>query len=140
MNKYPVIIADADAIIAIAHANDAHHMKAMQISEKLEHLQAQVLYPATAIAEAATFIERVLLNTAMAFGTVSLLTSLEAQVVEVNKQVLVEAIQHFSPHASKKNTMFDCIIAAIARREKADAVFSFDRFYKKNGFALAEEL
>jgi predicted nucleic acid-binding protein len=61
-------------------------------------------------------------------------------VVEVNKQTLIKASDYFSPKTSKKNTLFDCIVAALAEEYKADAIFSFDRFYSRNGFKLASEL
>jgi len=140
MNNYPIVIVDADAIIASENAGDFHHQKTMKILERLSVLHAQVLYPTTAIAEAATHMQRVLGDTERAYNTVMLMTKFETQVVDVGKQTLVEALKFFSPKTSKKNTIFDCIVAAVARREKADAIFSFDRFYKKNGFTLAEEL
>lgn len=64
----------------------------------------------------------------------------EVEVAEINKQTLIHALNYFSPITSKKNTLFDCIVAAVAEEYKADAIFSFDKFYKKKGFKLASEL
>ena len=47
---------------------------------------------------------------------------------------------YFNPDTSKKNTLFDCTVAAVAEEYKADAIFSFDKFYKSKGFKLASEL
>ncbi len=41
---------------------------------------------------------------------------------------------------SKHNTLFDAVVAATAKKYQADAIFSFDKFYKKQGFKLASEL
>ena len=140
MSKQPIIVVDADAIIAQTNPEDIHHHNANAISQNLVNINAQVIYPVTVIAEATTHMQRVLSNTTNAYGTVQLMTDSAAQVIEVNKQTLVTALKYFSPTTSKKNTLFDCIVAAVARDYKADAIFSFDKFYKKKGFKLASEL
>ena len=140
MNKQPIIIVDADALIAQTNSDDVHHQKANAISQNLININAQVIYPVTAIAEAATHMQRVLNSTASAHGTVQLMAEPASRVVEVNKQTLVNSLKYFSPSSSKKNTVFDCIVAAVAEEYKADAIFSFDHFYKTKGFKLAEDL
>ncbi len=69
MNKRPIIIVDADAIIAQTNPEDLLHKKATTISKKLIDMDAEVYYPVTAIAEAATHMQRVLNSNASAFGT-----------------------------------------------------------------------
>ena len=140
MNKQPVVIADADALIAQTNPADVHHQKANIISQNLINMNAQVIYPVTAIAEAATHMQRVLNNTASAYGTIQFMSEPTSQVVEVNKQTLANSLKYLSPSSSKKNTVFDCIVAAIAEEYKADAIFSFDHFYKTKGFKLAQDL
>ncbi|OGG11362.1 hypothetical protein A2Z00_04720 [Candidatus Gottesmanbacteria bacterium RBG_13_45_10] len=140
MNNQPVIIVDADAIIAQTNPEDVHHQKANVVSRNLIEMNALVIYPATAIAEAATHMQRVLNSTASAYGTAQLMSEADAQVAEVNKQTIATALKYFSPTTSKKNTLFDCIVAAVAQEYKADAIFSFDHFYVKKGFTLAENL
>jgi predicted nucleic acid-binding protein len=140
MTKPPIVIVDADAIIAQTNPEDIHHQKANLISQNLVNMHAQVIYPATAIAEAVTHMQRVLNSTASAYETTEIMTEKEAQVAEINKQTLATAIKYLSPTTSKKNTLFDCIVAAVAKEYKADAIFSFDHFYTKKGFKLAQDL
>ena len=140
MSKQPVVIVDADAIIAQTKLDDIHHEEATKISKNLIEMNAQILYPVTAIAEAATHMQRVLNSTASAYGTAQLMTDPLAQVTEVNQKTLITALKYFSPTTSKKNTLFDCIVCSVAENYKADAIFSFDKFYKKKGFKLASEL
>lgn len=140
MDRPPIVVVDADAIIAQTNPDDIHHKKANLISEKLISINAQVIYPVTVVAEAATHMQRVLNSNAGAYGTVQLMTEPGAQVVEVNKKTLADSLKYFSPKTSKKNTVFDCIVAAVAEEHKADAIFSFDHFYKSQGFKTAEEL
>ncbi len=140
MNNPPVVIVDADAIIAQTNPDDIHHQKANAISKNLIEINAQVIYPATAVAEATTHMQRVLNSTASAYGAAQLMSEADAQIAEVNKQTIAIALKYFSPTTSKKNTLFDCIVAAVAQEHKADAIFSFDQFYAKKGFKLAEDL
>lgn len=136
----PVIIVDADAIIAQTDSKDPHHERANNISQKLVSLEAKVLYPVTAIAEANAHTQRVLNSTVSAYGTAQFMGSPTVEVIGVDKQTLVNALDYFSPTTSKKNTLFDCIVAAIAKEYKADAIFSFDKFYEKKGYKLASDL
>ena len=138
MNK--LVVGDADAIIAQANAEDSNHDRAVKIAQVLVGSQVNVIYPVTAVAEAVTHIQRVFNSGATAFGTAQLMVDPAVQVVEVNKQTLTRAVNYFSPTASKKNTLFDCIVAAVAQEYKADAIFSFDHFYETHGFTLASEL
>lgn len=138
--KSNLVVGDADAIIAQANSEDANHKEAIRVAQELINSQTNVIYPATAVAEAVTHIQRALNSGVTAYGTAQLMIDPAVQVVEVNKQTLTNAISYFSSTTSKKNTLFDCIVAAVAEEYKADAIFSFDKFYKTKGFKLASEL
>jgi len=140
MSSRPLIVVDADAIIGQTDPKDLHHHKSLNISRKLLELRAHVLYPVTAILEANAYMQRVLNDTPSAYKVAKAMSEPSFNVVEVNKQTLIKASDYFSPKTSKKNTLFDCIVAALAEEYKADAIFSFDRFYSINGFKLASEL
>ena len=140
MNNPPKVIVDADAIIAQVNPNDKHHKAATKISQSLNNMNAHVIYPSTAIAESNAYMQRVLNSTASAYGTAVLFTNPGVQIADVGGETIKQAIKYFSPATSKKNTLFDCIVAAVAQENNADAIFSFDGFYKKNGFKLASEL
>src|SRR5579871_4688570 len=122
VNNPPMIIVDADAIIAQADPNDAHHKTATEISESLVNMNAQVVYPATAVAEANAYMQRVLNNTASAYGTAVVFTNPDVQVANISQETIRSAIKYFSPTTSKKNTLFDCIVAAVAEKYEADAI------------------
>lgn len=57
------------------------------------------------------------------------------QVVE--RKTLLQALALFNPDGSKRNSLFDAVIATRAKQVEADAIFSFDQWYKKVGFPLA---
>lgn len=134
------VVVDADAIIAQVDPNDAHHKTATEISETLVNMNAQVVYPATAIAEANAYMQRVLNSTASAYGTAVIFTNPDVQVANINQETIRSAVKYFSPTTSKKNTLFDCIVAAVAEEYEADAIFSFDHFYKSKGFKLVKDI
>ena len=140
MNKPPIVVVDSDAIIAQTRHDDLHHKTAESITNRLLTLHTRFIYPATAIAEAATHMQRALSNSQGAYNTIQFMTNPKVQIAEINQQTFAKALQYFSSKISKKITIFDCIVAAIAKERKADAIFSFDKFYKKNGFKLATEL
>jgi len=52
---------------------------------------------------------------------------------------LKTAIGFYRPEGSKYNTFFDAIVAAVTKLTKADAIFSFDEWYKKQGFKITDE-
>lgn len=137
--KNSLVVGDADAIIAQANSKDLNHNKAVKIAQKLVDEQTSVIYPATAVIEAVTHIQRALNSRVTAYGTAQLMINPAVQVVEVNKHTLTNAQKYFSPNTSKKNTLFDCVVAAVAEEYKADAIFSFDKFYQKKGFKLVSQ-
>lgn len=138
--KSSLVVGDADAIIAQANSEDSNHGEAVRIAQEFVSSQVRVIYPVTAVIEAVTHIQRALSSGATAFGAAQLMIDPAVEVVEVNKQVLTSAVKYFSPTTSKKNTLFDCVVAATAEEYNADAIFSFDKFYKSKGFKLASEL
>ena len=100
-----------------------------------------MVYPATAICEAVTVLQHKLSSTATAYGTAVIFTDPHLQVEEVNQKTIARSVNnYFKQDTSKKNTLFDCIVLETADKFKADAIFSFDHFYKTKGFKLAGEL
>lgn len=140
MSNSPVVIVDADAIVAQAYPDDSNHERAVRISDKLNNLGAQVVYPASAVLEATTVLQGRLNSGATAYGTASVFADPNVNVAEVNQKTLTNAINYFSPTTGKKNTLFDCVVMAVADEYKADAIFSFDRVYKSKGYKLASDL
>lgn len=137
----PVVIVDADAIVAQAFPDDSNHQLAVKTSLKLNELNAQVIYPVTAILEATTVLQGRLNSSATAYGTArALIADPNVPTIGVTNQIIMNALKHFDPSKSKKNTLFDCVIVAIADEYKADAIFSFDKFYKSKGFKSASDL
>lgn len=140
MDNQNIIIADADAFIAIVNSNDSNNQKAVEILEKLQQLKIEIFFPVTAISEAITSAQRKNSDPKLAKALVEIAISGDINTLEVEPVVIIEAAKLYNPTSSKQNTFFDSIIAAMAIKNNALAVFSFDKWYKSQGLKLASEL
>ncbi len=139
-NNQRLVIVDADAIISFVNVEDAHHSRTKQIMQEFALTQVHLLYPATALCEAATVLRGRLNKPNEAVSIVEKFQSGDFPVQAVDQEILSDAALLFHPLASKKNTLFDAVVAAIAKRLKADAIFSFDGWYRKIGLSLTDDL
>ena len=58
----------------------------------------------------------------------------QMEIAPVNEQTMRAAFPYFKPDkASTHHTLFDAVVAATAKTYNADAIFSFDRWYKSLG-------
>lgn len=140
MSNARLIIGDADAIIALSSDVDANHERAKRIVRHFTTVRASILFPVTAICEATTAIQRKFGNPEAADHIVRRLQEGSFATQSVDRDTLLQALTLFHPHGSKQNTLFDAVVAAVAWQTQADAIFSFDRWYKKIGFSLAGDL
>lgn len=134
------IIVDADALIALFSEGDVHAAHSLELLDYLVADGALLLHPATTIVEAVTTLQRRLNNPQAAAELVRLVNEAKLAIEPVNDAVLTEALTLFNPHGSKQNTLFDAVVAAMARRLEAEAIFSFDKWYEKQGFRLVVQL
>lgn len=139
-NNETLIIVDADAIVAFTDVGDENHTKAKQIMYQLATMQSNFLFPTTAICEAVTVLRSKLNKPHDAEHIVQKFKSGEFPLHAVDSDILIQATTMFNPHSSKKNTLFDAVIAAIAKHVQTDAIFSFDGWYRKIGLRLTEDL
>lgn len=131
-----IIINDADAIIALVNEDDANHQQAVTISEMLTEKNATLITPVTAVIEAITALKRVVNRPDLAKVIVAACMTGDIPTVDVPADILPEAIKFFNPEGSKQDTMFDAVVAAMAKRHNAQAIFSFDQGYKKTDIPI----
>ena len=135
-----IIVVDSDALIGSLYPQDQHFKTSQQIRVKLAKINAKLIYPATVIVETVTFLQGRLNEPGLADEVIQLVTSQELAIEAIDGEILREASSFMDFSGSKHDTFFDAVVAAIAQRYKADAIFSFDKFYEKKGFRLASEL
>ncbi len=139
-NNETLVIVDADAIISFVYIDDQNHHRAKTIMQQLVRSDAYLLFPTTAICEAVTVLRGKLNRPEDAKRILNKFQSGDFPVQAVDHAILTEAGDLFNPDGSKKNTLFDAVVAAIAKRLNADAIFSFDEWYRKIGLILTDDL
>ena len=131
------VIVDSDALIALLNKDDLLAEKAIKTLEGLYKLEAKLLYPATTLIETTTTLQRRLSDASLTKEIVKMIKESQFPVIAVGQETIKMAESLFNPSGSKQNTLFDAVVAAIAKQQKADAVFSFDGCYEKVGLNLA---
>ncbi len=139
-NNPPFIIGDADRLIALLQSDDANHTIAVRVAQKLVEQQTEVLFPMTAIIEAATTLQRRLNSPQLAEIVRDQVIAGKLLIEKVEKDTLQKASQLFDPLGSKQNTLLDAIVATVARKYAAAGIFSFDGWYTKQGFLLIPQM
>lgn len=135
-----ICVTDSDFLIAQVMKSDLHHQKALKVSQILKEKQAIILYPATAILETATTIQRKYNNSRLAQAVLDTYKDKEYQVIVVDQGAVASTANNFNPRGSKQNTPFDCLVVALAKNYKADMILGFDKFFQKKGFKTPQDL
>lgn len=134
MNEEKVVIADADIIISLYYADDVNHQKVNDLVAKAVDSFYIIKYPNTAILEAITTLKRSLNKPEVAALVNNNFLNGEFNIVYVDETIQKLASEIFVKEKSKKNTIFDAVVLATAKTLKAAGIFSFDSWYKKQGF------
>jgi predicted nucleic acid-binding protein len=138
--KSLTIIGDADGLIAFINIHDANNEQANKILSFLEEQKAILYFPTSTIAETITTLVRKHASPPLARQVVEQCKAGSFLFIPVDETVLKTAIGFYNPDGSKKNTFFDAIVAAEAKLTNADAIFSFDEWYGKQGFKITDDL
>jgi predicted nucleic acid-binding protein len=134
-----VLIGDTDGLIVLLQEDDSNHEKAVQIARWCVEQHAEVIFPLTAVVEVVTTVQRRLNNPPLAEIKQQ---TIEDQLVikEIERGILKHASTLFNPFGSKQNTLFDAVVAMVARKYGATVIFSFDEWYMQIGLTLAATL
>lgn len=140
ISKSLIAVGDTDGLIAILHAEDANHKKMVETVGKLLQMEAQTIFPLTTIAETVTTLKRKLNKPDLAAKVIDRITKGELAIENVDTNMLNEALKVFNPKRSKRNTLFDALVVATAKKLGTKIIFSTDGWYSKLGFTLAINL
>lgn len=134
------VIVDSDAIFALYNPNDLLHAEVIKTFEQLISHDYQLIYPTSVLFEIVSLFQRVLPTPTVTSKLVEMIKNNEILVKVVDSDILKDSATLFDPSGSKKNTLIDCSVVIIAKRTKADGVFSYDEYYTKQGLKLAKKL
>ena len=136
MEKNKILI-DADALIALYKTNDSLHKKTLALSKKIE--SCPIYISLFTVPEAATVISY---DMSQATASDFLRKVRERKLIwlpfEEKIKLLTDDI--FLKQNKKGTSWFDCCNVALFRFYQLDAIFSFDKFYKRVGLKRIEEL
>ena len=135
-----LIVVDSDAIFALYNPNDPLNKKATQAFRELIILGYQLIYPTSVLFEVISLFQRVLPTPTVTRKLTEMIKDDQILTYVVDVDILKESAKLFDPAGSKKNTLIDCSVVAVARKIKADGVFAYDSFYAKQGLKLVENL
>jgi len=132
-----IVVADADALIALVLEKDPNHKRAVAVSSMLTEKGITVVFPVTVFPEAITSLKRAANQPEKAHLINRQLQQGLFDVEYVDEGTLLRASKIFEDTDSKQNTLFDAIVAACAEKLGAELIFSFDNWYPKLGYKLA---
>lgn len=135
-----IVIGDADSLIALLVDTDANHARVLNTLSRLNSLDISVIYPNTVIAEAITALLRKHSNQELAGYLSQQYKENVFRIEYIDEEIMKLAVELFDTSTSKQNTFFDAIVAACTKKLAAAGIFSFDAWYPKIGFTLAEDL
>lgn len=135
-----IVIVDSDGLLGSLNSEDVHYRVANEVLQLLQAAGAKLVYPATVIAEATALLQIRLNKPMLAKHIFELLLEEKLEVEPVDDMVLKQATTLLGSGQKKHNTLFDAIVAVVAKKHRADGIFSFDKFYKQKGFKLAVDL
>jgi len=134
------VVVDSDAIFALYNPNDPLNAKATRTFRQLITQSFKLIYPTSVLFEIVSLFQRVLPIPTVTTKLVSMINNDQILVHVIDIDILKESAILFDPQGTKKNTLIDCSVVAVAKKIKADGVFAYDSFYNKQGLKLAEEL
>ena len=134
------VVVDSDAIFAIYNPNDSLNKQATKTFGDLIAKNYQFIYPTSVIFEIISLFQRVLPTPTVTEKLIEMIKDDRILTYVVDNYILKESVKLFKPAGSRKNTLIDCSVVVITKKIKADGVFGFDSFYRKNGIKLATDL
>jgi predicted nucleic acid-binding protein len=130
-----MIFVDADFFIGIVSHVDAHHVRAVEILERVRSRGESLITSWDVIDEVSTKLSYYI-SKELAKDFLGFMASSDIQVEYADKVVSEAAKKIFLSFKSKKISMTDCVNMALANKHKIKRFLSFDKHYLKGGFEL----
>lgn len=134
------VVVDSDSIFAIYNPSDPLNKQATQTFQQLIAQQFTLIYPTSVLFEVISLFQRVLPTPTVTRRLIEMIKNDQLPIHIIDSDTLKESAALFNPAGSKKNTLIDCSVVAVAKKIKAAGVFAYDSFYTKQGLKLAEDL
>ncbi len=135
------IFIDSDAFVALFRHDDTNHKKAVTLFDQLKNQSTTFITSNYVFSESITVISQKV-GHGIAVAYINTMISEDAQflIKRADEFIEEEALEIFKAQTSKNTSFVDCTNMAFLKKLHADAIFSFDGIYRKNGFMLLEDL
>ena len=134
------VVVDSDALIGLIHEDDLLHERSVKVASYLAKNSFATIVPGPIILEAATTLAKDKTINRPDLAKRLLKDYAEIEPALLTSKIFKELASNYSTRTSKQNTPFDYLVVVTAKLQGIKTVFSFDKFYQKQGLTLAEEL
>ena len=139
LGENKLVIVDSDALIGLISENDLLHKRCIKVADYLAKNNYITIICNCTVLEASTTLSRAINKSDLAQKLLHDFYLLkQPEFSEVGAMSLVSDM--FNSKSSKKNTPFDYYVCAVAKINSVNLIFSFDKFYEKQGLRLVESL
>jgi len=140
LGKSRLVLIDSDALIGLIFEEDSLHERCLNVASFLSDNGYVTAVPYSIVLEAATTLakDKMIKRPDLALKVLyDFSVSEQPYIDEEVAQIVAKA---YDPKTSKQNSPFDYYLLSVALLNNINVVFSFDKFYKKQGLTLAEDL
>ncbi|MBI4066386.1 type II toxin-antitoxin system VapC family toxin [Candidatus Gottesmanbacteria bacterium] len=130
------ILLDSDALIAMVEESDASHERAIEMFDALTARNALFFITSTTVAEVITTLQRKYSHRSAAGDLYERLLTHWVEIVPVDRDLIAGAHAYYTSSGSKQNTIFDAVNIAAVKAHHLDGIFSFDRWYGRQGASM----
>jgi len=125
------IIVDTDALLALADTNDSLHTKAKALLIKLHLSAAKLLLLPSTLGEFSV-LSTIRIGLEQTKAVVEVWTTGSShKILNINQDLTKLALKIYNEQTSKEESLFDCYLIAAFNQNKIDALFSYDKGFKK---------
>ena len=124
------ILFDSDAFVGWLWPDDKLYSKANQVFEKIKYKQLRIVTTSWVIAETATVLSNREGQT-LARSFLKRMRDMRFPTIHIDEILQRETEKLFERQEKKGTSMVDCGNVIVMQRYKIPAIFSFDKFYKK---------
>jgi len=137
--KNNLVIVDSDALIGLISEDDLLHKRCLKSLNYLTENNFTTIVCYSTILEASTTLSRVINRSDFSLKLLGDFSEIkQPEFSEIGAPKIVASL--FDVKYSKKHTPFDYYVLAVAKINNINLVFSFDKFYEKQGLQLVESI
>src|SRR3990167_10276774 len=113
-----IVVVDSDSIFAIYNPNDPLNTRATQTFQQLIAQGFQLIYPTSVLFEVISLFQRVLPTPTVTTKLIDMIKNDALLIQTIDSELLRKSAAIFKPAGSRRNTLIDCSVVAVAKKIK----------------------